>query len=174
MYPTKIWEYYLLWERRGEGILGTAAGIAKMLGKEQETDRSWLWGTTSFILGKGCPSWCSLSSDCQAIFSLHTMIHKIITSAQNFFFLNRGLLVITRSYWTLFSDIWTTRRLMCLDFARRWFKPTLHTWAHMNFWKESWDQTISSSHWLRPWRPVLEHIQLAQMAVWSVLVIVRT
>lgn len=95
MYPTKIWEYYLLWERRGEGISGTAAGIAKMLGREQKTDRTWLWGTTSFILGNGCPSWGSLSSDCQAIFSLHTMIHKIITSAQNLFFLNRGLLAIT-------------------------------------------------------------------------------
>lgn len=51
MDPAKIWEYSYH-EREGRSNTGRAiAGVAKMLAKVQKIDRTWLSGTTSFILG---------------------------------------------------------------------------------------------------------------------------
>lgn len=56
-------------EREGDkGYWGTIADVAKMGGGDRETDRNWLSGTASFFL-RGDLCWCSLSSDCQTVFS---------------------------------------------------------------------------------------------------------
>lgn len=114
MSPVKIGNTISMREKGRRDPGGSIADIDKILGKEQETDRSWILGRTFSSLEQ-CPSWCSLSSDCQPVFSIHTMVHKLIT----YFFLEAWALSDkTESYWMLFfPDMWTTHMLSVFGFC---------------------------------------------------------